>query len=99
MKLEVTEQTEMRWPDGIDRTFIQLRKPQKAWKADWKKYRAMLVSELERLGAVGEVLICRAQDERMDSRSVGVVLAQEGKILAGSRFLDWTTLRAASGRD
>jgi hypothetical protein len=66
VKLEVNEESVMRWPDGIDRTFIQLRKPQKAWKADWKKYRAMLVAELERLGAVGSILICRSENERMD---------------------------------
>jgi hypothetical protein len=30
MKLEITEQNELRWPDGVNRTYIKLRKPQKA---------------------------------------------------------------------
>ena len=65
-KIEVIEESTMRWPDGVDRTFIKLRKPNKQWGFDWKKYRTMLVAELERLGARGSVVICRAADERMD---------------------------------
>lgn len=65
-KIEVIEEPVMRWPDGVDRTFIKLRKPNKAWKKPWKALVAALAEELERLGATGSILICRSPDERMD---------------------------------
>lgn len=65
-KIEVTEEPVLRWPDGVDRTFIQLRKQNKAWKKTWKQLVPALAEELERLGATGSLLICRAADERMD---------------------------------
>lgn len=66
MKLEVKEESVLRWPDGVDRTFIKLRKPNKAWKKTWKALVSDLATELERLGATGSILICRSSDERMD---------------------------------
>lgn len=65
-KLEVVEESVLLWPDGVDRTFIQLRKPNKAWKKTWKQLVSSLAEELERLGATGSILICRAADERLD---------------------------------
>jgi hypothetical protein len=65
-KLEVKEESTLRWPDGVDRTFIQLRKPNKAWKKTWRGLMADLAGELERLGATGSILVCRSPDERMD---------------------------------
>ena len=65
-KIEVQEERELRWPDGVDRTFIQLRKPNKSWKKSWKELVSSLAEELERLGATGSILICRSADERMD---------------------------------
>jgi hypothetical protein len=65
-KIEVVEESVLRWPDGVDRTFIQLRKTNKAWKKTWKQLVASLAEELERLGATGSILICRSSDERLD---------------------------------
>lgn len=67
-KLEVKEEQKdvLRWPDGVDRTFIQLRQAKKAWKKTWKESVAGVAKELELLGATGSILICRAVDERMD---------------------------------
>jgi hypothetical protein len=65
-KLIVNEETTMKWPDGVDRTFIQLRKENKAWKKPWKALVTSLTKELEGLGATGSVLICRSEDERQD---------------------------------
>ena len=65
-KIEIQEERTLRWPDGVDRTFIQLRKPNKAWKKTWKELTAALGDELSRLGANGSILICRSSDERMD---------------------------------
>ena len=65
-KIDVVEESTMRWPDGVDRTFIKLRKPNKAWKKTWRALISDLATELERLGATGSILICRSSDERMD---------------------------------
>lgn len=65
-KLAVTEESALRWPDGVDRTFIKLRKPNKAWKMTWKQLVPALALELERLGATGSIAIQRSSDERMD---------------------------------
>jgi hypothetical protein len=65
-KLEVKEEQVLRWPDGVDRTFIKLRKENKAWKKTWKQLVPALAEELERLGATGSILICRSDDERKD---------------------------------
>lgn len=65
-KLDVVEESTMRWPDGVDRTFIKLRKPNKAWKKPWKALVAALVQELEQLDVTGSILICRSPDERTD---------------------------------
>lgn len=65
-KIEIIEDSTMRWPDGVDRTFIKLRKPNKAWKKTWKALVPALAEELERLGATGSILISRSPDERLD---------------------------------
>ncbi len=65
-KIEVQEESVLRWPDGVDRTFIQLRKTNKAWKKTWKQLVPALADELTRLGATGSILICRSSDERLD---------------------------------
>lgn len=64
-KLDVIEEAKLRWPDGCERTRIQDRKPQSAWKFGTAKYRDGLVAELTRMGATS-VLICRAENERLD---------------------------------
>jgi len=65
MKLEIHEEQTLRWPDGVNRTYIKLRKPQKAWKKNWKESVAQLSKELERMG-VTSAIICRSPDERTD---------------------------------
>ena len=65
-KIEVIEEPKLKWPDGVDRTFIKLRKPNKAWKKTWKALVVDLGKELEHLGATGSILICRSENERMD---------------------------------
>lgn len=65
-KIQILEESILRWPDGVDRTFIKLRKPNKQWKKPWKALVASLGDELERLGATGSILICRSPDERTD---------------------------------
>lgn len=67
-KVEVQEKNELRWPDGVDRTFIKLRKPQNAWKkATWKSGVEKVGQELSRMGeGATSILICRSADERLD---------------------------------
>jgi len=65
-KLAISEESTLRWPDGVDRTFIQLRKPNKQWHKTWKILVVDLGKELELLGATGSILICRSADERTD---------------------------------
>jgi hypothetical protein len=65
-KLDVLEESVLRWPDGCDRTRIKERQSKAAWKFPWGKYREMLAEEMRRMGATS-VLITRAQDERLDS--------------------------------
>lgn len=67
-KIEVQEKNELRWPDGINRTYIKLRKPQNAWKkATWKGGVEKVGLELSRMGeGATSVLICRSPDERTD---------------------------------
>ena len=69
-KIEVTEERVLRWPDGVDRTFIKLRKPNKAWKKSWKELTAALAEELERLGATGSILNQERRKDQLE-RPVG----------------------------
>jgi hypothetical protein len=64
-KIEVTEERELRWPDGAERVRIMDRKPQSAWKKNWVQYKDALVLELGRLGAAS-VMVCRGPNERLD---------------------------------
>lgn len=63
--LDVVEDLKMLWPDGWERTRIQDRKPQSAWKKGIAGYRDLLVKELERMGATS-ILISRSANERLD---------------------------------
>jgi hypothetical protein len=65
-KIEVNEQSVLKWPDGVERTRIKERQAQKAWRKGWADTRKALVDELQRLGATS-ILITRHEDERMDS--------------------------------
>jgi hypothetical protein len=64
-KIDVLEQAELRWPDGWERTRIQDRKSQSAWKKPRGEYRTMLIKELERIG-VTSLLITFSNNERVD---------------------------------
>ncbi len=64
-KLELVEESKLRWPDGAERTRIKDRKDQRAWKKSWGDTKKALANELERLGAT-TILITRSVDERLD---------------------------------
>lgn len=65
-KADVREQSLLLWPDGWERTRIQDRKSQAAWKSSRQKYHDALVAELLRMGATS-ILITHAENERMDT--------------------------------
>jgi len=66
-KLEVQDQSPLRWPEGWSRTLIEQRKSQAAWKKPFSHYRDALIGELEKLG-VRAVTISRndVAKERLD---------------------------------
>ena len=64
-KTEVREETKLHWPDGWERTRIQDRRRQSAWKKNLAGYREGLVRELELMGATS-ILISRSENERLD---------------------------------
>jgi hypothetical protein len=64
-KVDLMEESELRWPDGCERTRIKERQTKAAWKFPWAKYRDMAQTELLRMGATS-VLVTRAKDERLD---------------------------------
>ncbi|HET6220158.1 MAG TPA: J domain-containing protein [Acidobacteriaceae bacterium] len=63
--IDVTEETKLRWPDGIDRTRIKDRKRQPAWKQSRTEYFKALVEELGRMKAAS-ILISRHESEQLD---------------------------------
>lgn len=65
MKLEIIEETTLRWPDGAERTRIKDRASQGRWREGWADTKKRLSLELQRLGATS-VLITRSPDERLD---------------------------------
>lgn len=64
-KIDVVEESNLRWPDGWDRTRIQDRKTQSSWKSSYNTYRDRAVKELQMLGATS-VLVTKGSNERMD---------------------------------
>jgi hypothetical protein len=65
-KIEVVEETKLKWPDGAERTRIKERVGQGRWREGWGDTRKRLVVELERLGATS-LLITRHENEMLDS--------------------------------
>jgi hypothetical protein len=65
IKPTVEDLIPLKYPDGWERTRIQDRKPNAAWKKNYKQYRESVVKELERMGATS-VLISRSDNERTD---------------------------------
>lgn len=64
-KIELLEESNLKWPDGCERTRIKDRKGQTAWKFPWSKYREMLEKELALLGATS-ILVCRSDKAELD---------------------------------
>ena len=64
-KIDVAEETKLRWPDGIERTRIGDRIKQASWKKTRLEYHNALVDELGRMGATS-ILISRHELERLD---------------------------------
>ena len=66
-KIEVEHEFILRWPEGWDRTLIELRKINKHWHQPLDYYRKAVVKELTLMGATA-VLITQgpAEKERMD---------------------------------
>ena len=67
MKIQVVEQSTLKWPEGWGRTLIDHRKSRSAWKKPYSAYRDAVVNELEKIG-VTAVTISRNESskERMD---------------------------------
>jgi hypothetical protein len=67
MKLEIKDETPLRWPEGWSRTLIEHRKTQAAWKRPLSFYRDAVIKELERMGVMA-VTISRndTAKERLD---------------------------------
>lgn len=64
-KIEVQEESVLRWPDGWDRTRVNAYQKRGAWSKGREVYRKALAEELERMGAVS-ALITRSENERTD---------------------------------
>jgi hypothetical protein len=54
--IEISEKSPLKWPEGWERTRIQDRKNQGAWKKSFRDYKASLVREMGRMG-VGEMML------------------------------------------
>jgi hypothetical protein len=64
-KIDLIEESVLRWPDGCERTRIKERKGQSAWKFTWGQYREMLEKELGLLGATS-ILVSRSDKSDLD---------------------------------
>lgn len=64
-KIEVNEESNLRWPDGWERTRVNAWQKRGAWNKSREAYRTALVEELGRMGAVS-VLITKSENERTD---------------------------------
>jgi hypothetical protein len=64
-KVDVHEESNLRWPDGWERTRVNAWQKRGAWNKSREAYRKALVDELGRMGAVS-VLITKADNERTD---------------------------------
>lgn len=67
MKIDVQDETKLRWPPGWDRTLIELRKAAPQWKKTADQYKALVVKELTLLRhPVGDRRGVQAQPSRAD---------------------------------
>ena len=67
MKVDIKDEDKLRWPDGWNRTLIELRKPATQWAKPLNYYRDRLIKELTMMGATS-ILISRGplDQERLD---------------------------------
>jgi hypothetical protein len=63
MTLQQQEVMQLKWPEGWERTRIESRKPQAAWKKSTKGYIDALIKELGRMG-VTECMISFNRDDK-----------------------------------
>lgn len=50
LKIHLSEQTPLKWPDGQERTLIDRRQERKAWKKTFRQYGERLALQLQKLG-------------------------------------------------
>jgi hypothetical protein len=55
-KIEINEESPLRWPDGWPRTLIEKRKPRTAWKKNLAQSEQQLREELGRLGVTAATI-------------------------------------------
>jgi hypothetical protein len=72
MKLEVSHESPLKWPEGWSRTLIENRQPKSAWKKPLTHYQDAVVHELELMG-VSAVTISR-NDGDLARRDPGVAV-------------------------
>lgn len=66
-KIEIQEDTPLRWPEGWSRTLIEQRKNQAAWKRPYAFYRDAVIKELSRMGVMAVTISRNERDkERLD---------------------------------
>lgn len=65
-KIDIIEESKLKWPDGAERTRIKERTGQGRWREGWADTRSRLALELQRLGATS-ILITRSENEQLDS--------------------------------
>lgn len=75
MKMEIKEETPLRWPDSQARTRIQDRKPQTAWKKKQHEYQNLLIAELKRMGATSVLISTNAFPDSQRDPGVAVYLS------------------------
>lgn len=66
-KIEVQDETPLKWPDGWPRTLIDDRQSRSQWKKSAIDYRKMVAEELQRLGATAARITSNATERaRLD---------------------------------
>jgi hypothetical protein len=67
VKVEVENELKLRWPEGWNRTLIELRKTENQWRKPFEYYRKKVVEELSLMGATAILITHGPFDkERMD---------------------------------
>lgn len=67
LKIHVSEQSPLKWPDGQERTLIDRRQPRNAWKKTFRQYAERLGLQLQKLGVVEATISFNgAPNDRID---------------------------------